>query len=113
MDRAFACPLPRYALQFCAALVSEDHRWQECLRVVMPSRSCFAKGRIFCKCFKTGRTLANAAYRLSLLVRSSLSLVRAPPFAKHSVLHAGTAGRRASGRKEACFHPSFLLSPLS
>ena len=26
------------------------------------------------KCFKIGRTLANAAYRLSLLVRSSLSL---------------------------------------
>ena len=73
--------------------------------VTAPGSASREEGDIFRKCFKIGRTLANAAYRLSLLVRSSLSLVRAPPFAKHSVLHAGTAGRRASCRKEARFHP--------
>ena len=34
---------------------------------------------------------------------AAVSLMRAPPFAKHSVLHAGTAGRRASCKRKRVF----------
>ena len=36
---------------------------------------------------------------------AAVSFMRAPPLAKHSVLHAGTAERRASCKREARFHP--------
>ena len=41
---------------------------------------------------------------------AAVSLMRAPPFAKHSVLHAGTAKRRAGRKRKRVFTP-FLLSP--
>ena len=42
---------------------------------------------------------------------AAVSLMRAPPFAKHSVLHAGTAERRVSSKREARFHP--FVPPLA
>ena len=92
------------------------------------SRSRFAKGRIFCKCFKTGRTLAIAAYRLlppcepQYLVEPSLRIRCAAELfcvrrrlRMHTVLHAGTVEKGARSKRELVFTPfrTILLSQLS